>query len=760
MRPSLAHFLGWAHHALGDVAAAAEAFLGAVRRDPGEARSWLHLGDCLSARYDAAGAALALGNARDAAVAAGDAATARDARAKLVKTKAWICDWARFDDDVARVAREAARTANSSAPSVEALGVAQVAALLPAATLRDLSRAQAFAAPPAASRTGAAPRRKTRDTIRVGFVSADFGVHPVSASLRGALLALDARDDVEVYCFALATTDSWWRRNASGALGARFVDVGGSSPAEAAALFLERGLDVVLDLHGHTLGSGLPLLGDPALARVLKLSFLGWPQTTGADFIDGLVADGAAARVEAAGDEFVEPLLVLGGATSYLPADHANLVGSCRARPRATAADAGSASRAPFSFGVVSNFQKMDPDIFTVWANALRRSDGDAVLRLLRYKLHVHAVPLLKAELAARGVHPSRLEALDLQPWIDHHWTKSQFDVVLDTTAKTGHTVVQDALWAGAPVVSLAGSRMEARYGASALRAARLEGLTEAFSLKDYEDLADGLRKRPRARAALRKAQDARLRKAPLFDTERWAAHFAAALAANVEAFGAAGRRHVVAPDTRADRAFPLRDVDADDGGVVLLHVGGRARKPGWRIVDVAPGPHVDVVAPMHALKGFENNSVAALYASHVLEHATLGARGSPLAATLAEWHRVLKPGGALLLAVPDLGALATFFAAGDLSLEEKAALTRVLFGGQSHDADYHHVAFDFELLAATLNGAGFCGVTRVASFGLFADSSAVTFRGEPASLNVAGTACGKDGPQVHVDLPSIKYVR
>ena len=301
---------------------------------------------------------------------------------------------------------------------------------------------------------------------------------------------------------------------------------------------------------------------------------------------------------------------------------------------------------------------------------------------------------------------------------------------------------------------------MEARYGASALRAARLEGLTEAFSLKDYEDLADGLRKRPRARAALRKAQDARLRKAPLFDTERWAAHFAAALAANVEAFGAAGRRHVVAPDTRADRAFPLRDVEPDDGGVVLLHVGGRARKPGWRIVDVAPGPHVDVVAPMHALKGFGNGSVAALYASHVLEHATLGARGSPLAATLAEWHRVLKPGGALLLAVPDLGALATFFAEGDLSLEEKAALTRVLFGGQSHDADYHHVAFDFELLETTLNGAGFCGVTRVASFGLFDDSSAVTFRGEPASLNVAGTACGKDGPQVHVDLPSIQYAR
>ena len=153
---------------------------------------------------------------------------------------------------------------------------------------------------------------------------------------------------------------------------------------------------------------------------------------------------------------------------------------------------------------------------------------------------------------------------------------------------------------------------------------------------------------------------------------------------------------------------------------------------------------------------------------SHVLEHATLGLlpqhvgaeaqHRSPLKQTLAEWHRVLAPGGSLLLSVPDLGALARFLGDATVTVVEKAALTRVLFGGQTDALDYHHVAFDADLLNATLNQAGFCDVDRVRSFGLFNDSSTIHFRDAPIALNVAARACRKRGKKIRVELPDVTF--
>jgi predicted SAM-dependent methyltransferase len=59
----------------------------------------------------------------------------------------------------------------------------------------------------------------------------------------------------------------------------------------------------------------------------------------------------------------------------------------------------------------------------------------------------------------------------------------------------------------------------------------------------------------------------------------------------------------------------------------------------------------------MHDLFGVPNDTVAAVYASHILEHNAFG--NGMLEATLAEWHRVLRPGALLLVSVPDLRTLA-----------------------------------------------------------------------------------------------------
>ena len=446
---------------------------------------------------------------------------------------------------------------------------------------------------------------------------------------------------------------------------------------------------------------------------------------------------------------------------SYLPADHAAVVGGARSRPRATAADAGYSSEAPFAFGSVSSFQKMDSTIFDAWANLLRRTPG-AALRLTEYAFHDVAIPRLKAELAARGVSPNRLEAAPRRPWADHHWAKGQLDIALDTSAKSGHTVVHDALWAGVPVVSFAGGRMEARAGATALRASRLSGETEAVSLRDYEDLAFHLARRRSRLDALRKALAKRVRAAPLFDGDRWAADFAAALDAAYEAFASsAGPRPHIVP---RDRARPMQTIPLDDAakpppGALLLHVGGSQRRDGWRLINGEAGPFVDHVLDVHRLTPFGDSSAAAIYAADVLQKCAWGnlTDSETVDEALAEWLRVLKPGGALMLSVPDVKAVSTLLASDDeIDIPARAALTALFVGGQTSPRDVHRAAFDFGLLNATLEARGFCDVRRTSSFGLFNDSSLLAFRGEALSLNVAARACGKPGAPIRVEIPGV----
>ena len=179
---------------------------------------------------------------------------------------------------------------------------------------------------------------------------------------------------------------------------------------------------------------------------------------------------------EQASREFTEKLIML--PESYLPADHANLVGSVLTRPRASSSDVN--HTAAFAFGSLSSFQKLDSSVFDVWANILRRSSQRSVLRLMRYALHDLAEPRLREELAAR-VHPSRLSSAH-GAWLDHSGGRLIWcDVGLYKVGPWGRTAAGRV-----PSVSLAGNRMEARAGVTALRAARLSAYTEA-SLKDYE---------------------------------------------------------------------------------------------------------------------------------------------------------------------------------------------------------------------------------------------------------------------------------
>jgi len=136
------------------------------------------------------------------------------------------------------------------------------------------------------------------------------------------------------------------------------------------------------------------------------------------------------------------------------------------------------------------------------------------------------------------------------------------------------------------------------------------------------------------------------------------------------------------------------------------LHIGcGKKYLPGFKHVDVIAFDHVDYVCDARNLEMIENDSVSEIYACHVLEHV----ERDEVINVLREWARVLKSGGLLRLAIPDFAAITSEY----VENKDLMNMQGLLYGGQTYDYNYHHVAFDFGMIEEMLNEAGFHNVER-----------------------------------------------
>lgn len=165
------------------------------------------------------------------------------------------------------------------------------------------------------------------------------------------------------------------------------------------------------------------------------------------------------------------------------------------------------------------------------------------------------------------------------------------------------------------------------------------------------------------------------------------------------------------------------------------LHIGGQEQRDGWVILDANPGPIVDYVGNCTDLSMFADNSCSEVYASHVFEH--LGYDGD-LQKAIEGVYRILKPGGRLCVAVPDLEILCRMYLAPQSNPEARFKIMRMMFGGRVDAHDIHYTGFDVTFLGSYLHTAGFKDIERVRSFDIgFKDTSELTYGGLPISLNL-----------------------
>ena len=169
-------------------------------------------------------------------------------------------------------------------------------------------------------------------------------------------------------------------------------------------------------------------------------------------------------------------------------------------------------------------------------------------------------------------------------------------------------------------------------------------------------------------------------------------------------------------------------------GMALWLHIGGTEPKAGWKILNIAPGPHVDFVGDCRTLPQFKDNSVERIYASHVYEH--LG-HTAELDGALKEALRVLVPGGLFQISAPDLEMIASIIVDPKSTWRDHYFVGSLIFGLQADAYDFHKVGLTQKLLAAYLRHAGFSDVRGVKPFGLFDDWSSRLIYGRLISLNM-----------------------
>jgi predicted O-linked N-acetylglucosamine transferase (SPINDLY family) len=348
-------------------------------------------------------------------------------------------------------------------------------------------------------------RRLSRGRLRIGYVSADFYQHATALLMVGMIEQHD-RERFEVMGYSTGRDDGSALRARLVAAFDRFVDARRWPAQRLAAQIEADGVDILVDLKGHTAGAPTAVFGlRPA---PIQVSYLGYPGTMGADYVDYLIGDAVVTPFEH-GEDYSEALVQL--PWSYQVND--------RQRPIANPP-----SRAELGlptdevvFCCFNSTYKLNPAVFDAWARMLAAVQG-SVLWLLARGRDDPAIGNLRREAAARDIDAARLVFAGFRSNPEYLALYRCADLFLDTWPYNAHTTASDALWAGCPVLTWLGETFAGRAAASLLNAVGLPELV-APDVEHYVEQAIALAKDPEERKRLRAHLAGPGRSSHLFDT-------------------------------------------------------------------------------------------------------------------------------------------------------------------------------------------------------------------------------------------------
>ncbi len=357
-----------------------------------------------------------------------------------------------------------------------------------------------------------ATAREPERPLRIGYVTADLWSHPVGW-LGGAVIAGHTRPDFRTFVYANQTMhDFITERVAAGCDGWR--QIVSRSDAAVAELIAQDGIDILVDLSGHTGGNRLGVFARrPA---PVQASWLGYFATTGLPGMDAILMDDE--HVVPGGEaQFTERAIRLDrGRLCYTPPPYA----PAPAPPPSIAGGV-------VTFGSFNNGAKLNRATLDLFARVLHAVPHSRLVLKWRSMSDPELSASLRTAMAARGIDGSRLGLEGKEDHLALLGAYGRIDIALDPTPFSGALTTCEALWMGVPVVTLPGTRAVSRQTHSIL-----SRLTEgewtarqwsAGSEAEYVAIAAALAADGALRARLRGDLRAIMRASPLCDPQGFA---------------------------------------------------------------------------------------------------------------------------------------------------------------------------------------------------------------------------------------------
>lgn len=426
-----------------------------------------------------------------------------NARAQKLHDNAHMCRWEAMREDASRI----------PGLGIEGKSIAPFVMLVADDNpRRNRQRAEKYARGMIRSAVMPTPQSPaTRpQRLRVGYFSADFHNH-ATMYLMASLFALHDRNGFEIHAYSFGPDKDDDMRQQLVASVDRFHDVRHMSDAAITRLARADDIDIAVDLKGFTQHSRPGIFA--GRAAPIQISYLGYPGTLGAPFMDYMIADDQVIP-ESQQQFYSEKIIFL--PNSYQVNDNKRRI-SNRIPIRA---ECGLPEDA-FVFCCFNVPYKIGPDEFDIWMRLLREVEGSV---LWLFKTNPWAETNLRAEAEARNIDGSRIIFAERLPQEDHLARLGLADLFLDTFVCNAHTTASDALWAGVPLITKPGEGFAARVAASLLHAIELPELI-ADSKDHYEALALEFANDRQKLQDLKQKLAHKRTSAPLFDTPSFVRH-------------------------------------------------------------------------------------------------------------------------------------------------------------------------------------------------------------------------------------------
>ena len=343
--------------------------------------------------------------------------------------------------------------------------------------------------------------------LHIGYISPDFREHALANFLTPFLEDYDAKN-FSVTCYSVGKKDSITEKLKAFKIGWHVVNV--NQPLEAARIINDDGIDILVDLSGHSQNSCLPILAHKPAP--IQICALGYTATTGLGAVDYFLSDKVCSPERNSVDTFTEKILRLDTCClCYAP-------GLIRDMPAQEL-------RAPvlkngfITFGSFNNFAKVSDEVLYMWRAIL---DGVPRSRLiLKGKIFSldDGKELVRERLTKISFPLDRVEFRPYSP--DYLEQYNDIDIALDTFPYTGGTTTCEALYMGVPVITFRGKTHGARLSSSILAAADINELI-AHSPMDYVKKAIQLSRRKELIAAYHVGLREHVKHSTLMDKQKY----------------------------------------------------------------------------------------------------------------------------------------------------------------------------------------------------------------------------------------------